>query len=168
MTTALTGPARLLTTLVLAASLAACAGDEADFEPAIGSNERTESTDALGFAIVTDGDGNGRVVGSLLNTTDVPDVLLDTSVELEDQYGAAQTTMPNEEILLPPGETVELARLPAIGVAGQLPEGRFVELTLDLEVGEDIEILVPVEPQRGPYEEIEVTEAPDDEVSPPA
>ena len=48
-----------------------------------------------------------------------------------------------------------------------LPEGLFVELTLTIDgASEPIKMLVPVEPQDGPYAEIEVTEAPDGDVSP--
>lgn len=152
---------------VAAATLATTAGcgmDDPVFEPSIGSNARSDTVDALGFAIVTDGEGNGRVVGSLLNTGEEPDALVGVDVELES--GTVEATMPSEDIALPVEESVELARVPAIGVVGQLPEGRFVEITLDFEVGPDLDLLVPVEPQRGPYAEIEVTQPPDDDVSP--
>jgi len=44
--------------------------EEDNYHASIGSNERTPQTDALGVAIVVDGKGNGRVVGTLLNTTE--------------------------------------------------------------------------------------------------
>ena len=39
--------------------------DPGAYTPAIGTNARTEQVDALGFAVVLDDDGNGRVVGTL-------------------------------------------------------------------------------------------------------
>ncbi len=128
-------------------------------------NERTESTDSLGFAIVVDGEGNGRVVGTLVNTSDQPQALV--GAEVESERGPVRAVV-DEDLPLPPNEPVELARDAAIaGSAADLPEGLFVELTLTIDGAlEPIEMLVPVEPQDGPYAEIEVTEAPDGDVSP--
>ncbi|GAB2628690.1 hypothetical protein GCM10027270_15350 [Nocardioides ginkgobilobae] len=155
-----------LGSLLLVAALGACTSeDDEPYQASIGTNERTERLDALGFAIVTDGEGNGRVVGTLLNTTDEPAALV--SAEVDSERGPVTAAVLEEEIDLPPGEPVELARVPAVSVqADDLPVGFFVELTLGLDDGSTVDLLVPVEPQEGPYAEIEVEVPPDGDVSP--
>lgn len=151
--------------IVVPVLLTSCSEDAEPYQASIGTNERTESTDALGFAIVVDGEGNGRVVGTLVNTSDQPQALV--GAEVESERGPVRAVV-DEDLPLPPNEPVELARDAAIAVsAADLPEGLFVELTLTIDGAlEPIEMLVPVEPQDGPYAEIEVTEAPDGDVSP--
>ena len=155
-----------LGSLLLVAALGACTSeDDEPYQASIGTNERTERLDALGFAIVTDGEGNGRVVGTLLNTTDEPAALV--SAEVDSERGPVTAAVLEEEIDLPPGEPVELARVPAVSVqADDLPVGFFVELTLELDGGSTVDLLVPVEPQEGPYAEIEVVTPPDGDVTP--
>ena len=155
-----------LGSLLLVAALGACTSeDDEPYQASIGPNERTERLDALGFAIVTDGEGNGRVVGTLLNTTDEPAALV--SAEVDSERGPVTAALLEEEIDLPPGEPVELARVPAVSVqADDLPVGFFVELTLELDDGSTVDLLVPVEPQEGPYAEIEVVTPPDGDVTP--
>lgn len=147
--------------------LAGCVGSSEDerSEVSIGSNERTAGTDALGVAIVVDGDGNGRVVGTLINTTQEAQTLVGADVDTE--RGPAQAAVIEDEVPLPAGQPVELAREPAISVsAADLPVGLFIELTFDIEGADPIDMLVPVEAQEGPYEEVEVTEVPDGDISP--
>ncbi len=57
-----------LALLLSACSFGGGADDGEPYNASIGSNEHTDSTDALGFALV-DGAGHGRVVGALLNST---------------------------------------------------------------------------------------------------
>ncbi len=155
----------LVLTVAASALLAGCGSDDEIYPVSIGSNERTASTDALGFAIVSDGEGNGRVVGTLLNTTEQSQKLV--GVEVDTERGPAQATLIDGDVPLPAGEPVKLVRLPAVAVsADDLPVGLFVEVTLDIEGAEPIDLLVPVEEQKGPYEEVEVTEAPDGDISP--
>lgn len=149
--------------------LAGCSLDGSDddepYQASIGTNARTDDTDALGFALVVDGDGNGRVVGTLINTTEAQHALVGAQVDGE--RGQIRASVIGDSVPLPPDEPVELAREPAIAVSAEdLPEGLFVELTLDISGAEPIEMLVPVEPQRGPYADVEVTEAPDGDISP--
>jgi len=159
----------LILPLALALLLSACSlgrGDDSEpYKASIGSNERTDATDALGVALVVDGEGNGRVVGTLINSTDEPTALVGADVTTE--RGPATAVVVGDRLELPPDEPVELAREPAVAVsAPDLPVGFFVELTLDIEGGSPIEMLVPVEAQQGPYSDIEVTAPPDGDVSP--
>lgn len=158
----------LFLAIPLALLLSACGGGNGGLnEASIGTNERTDSNDALGFALVVDGEGNGRIVGTLINTTDEPQALVGADVTPQ-RGGPATAAVIGERLELPSDKPVELAREPAISVSaeGELPVGYLVELTLDIESGEPLEMLVPVEAQEGPYAEIEVTEPPDGDVSP--
>lgn len=154
--------------VVCGAVLTGCGEDTEGYEPAIGTNARTPSTEALSFAIVVDGEGHGRVVGDLLNTTGRPTRLVDASVVAEAQ--PVRVSLPDGPITLPPGELVSLAQSAAISVSSPTPEdlpaGMFVGLTLRIRGSEPIELLVPVEPQEGPYADIEVTSPPDGDVAP--
>lgn len=146
-----------------------CSGsDRTEGEPyqaSIGSNERTGTNEALGMALVVDSEGNGRVVGTLANTTSRDQQLV--SAEVSTERGPAVAAVLEAPIGLPPGESVQLAREPAVSVAAEdFPVGFFVELDLTIRGGAPMEVLVPVEAQQGPYAEIEVTEPPDDEVAP--
>jgi hypothetical protein len=139
--------------------------DAEPYQASIGTNARTDDIDALGFAVVVDGEGNGRVVGTLINTTRRQHALVD--VQVESERGPIRASVIGDSVPLPSDEPVELVREPAIAVSAEdLPEGLFVELTLDISGAGPIEMLVPVEPQKGPYAEVEVTEAPDDDISP--
>lgn len=158
-------PALALASSALLTGCGLLSEDDGRSEVSIGSNERTADTDALGVAIVVDGDGNGRVVGTLINTTQEPQTLVGADVDTE--RGPAQAAVIEDVVPLPAGQPVELAREPAISVSAEdLPVGLFVELTFDIEGAAPIDMLVPVEAQQGPYEEIEVTEPPDGDVSP--
>ena len=89
------------------------------------------------------------------------------AADVESGRGQVQAAVIDERLQLPPGESVELAREPAISVsADDLSIGFFVGLTLDIEGGRPIEMLVPVEARAGPYAEIEVTQPPDNDVAP--
>lgn len=163
----LTVPVAVLLVLLLnACSLGGSADDRDPYKASMGSNERTDSTDALGVALVVDGDGHGRVVGTLINSTSEPQALVGADVDTE--RGPATAVVIGDRVELPPDEPIQLAREPAVAVsAPDLPVGFFVELTLHIEGGEPVEMLVPVEAQEGPYAEIEVTEPSDGDVSPP-
>lgn len=146
--------------------LSGCVPDPVkDYAPAIGTNERVSGMDALSFAIVTDGSGTGTLVGTLINTSEKPNALVGASVTTE--RASVDAVLEGGDLGLPPGETVPVARNNAVSASSQdFPVGFFVELRLTFRNGPPVEMLVPVEPQRGPYAEIEVTAPPDGDVSP--
>ncbi len=122
---------------------------------AIGTNARTEQVDALGFAIIVDGEGHGRVVGTLLNTERRPHAV--TGAAIKSDGTPVRTALLASIIRLPPREPVDLLDAPMLSVpAADLSAGTFVELTLDITDGELVEMLVPVEAQEGPYAEVDV------------
>ena len=125
------------------------------YQPSIGSSARTEQVDALGMAIVVDGDGNGRVVGTLLNTENVRHAL--TGATVKSDGVPVKAAVLTDVVRLPPHEQVNLAHEPPVSVAaGDLSVGSFVELTLDVTDGELVQMLIPVEARKGPYADIDV------------
>lgn len=136
------------------------------YEPSIGSNARTEQVDALGFAVVVDRDGNGRVVGTLLNTENQAHAI--TGAAIKSDGTPVRAALLAEVVRLPPREPVDLVDAPPVSVtAGDLSVGSFVELTLDVTDGELVQMLVPVEARKGPYSDIDVVPVPDGELPRP-
>ena len=127
--------------------------------PAIGTNARTEQVDALGFAVVVDGDGNGRVVGTLTNTEDIPHAV--TGAAIKSDGAPVRTAVLADVIRLPPRTPIDLTDAPPASVrATNLSVGGFVELTLDVTDAQLVEMLVPVEAQQGPYADVDVVPVP--------
>ncbi|NPC43339.1 hypothetical protein [Nocardioides sp. zg-1230] len=142
-----------------------CAERPVETEASIGQVERTESMDALGMALVTNGQGAARLVGTLVNQADDPDRLI--GVDVEPTVGSFDVVIADGPIVLPPEEPVTLARDAQMTVftdrfvPGFRPELRLVFLN-----SAPIVTTVPVETQTGPYAEVEVLRAPDGDISP--
>lgn len=156
-------PAWVATAMLSAALASGCSVDAAPlpaldpgaYTPAIGTNARTEQVDALGFAVVLDGDGNGRVVGTLKNTENQPHAL--TGAAIKSDGTPVRTALLADVIRLPPRTSVALTDAPPISVpAANLSVGGFVELTLDVTDAQLVHMLVPVEAQKGPYADVDV------------
>ncbi|MCP3424304.1 hypothetical protein [Nocardioides pinisoli] len=149
----------LVTSLLLGpVLLSGCSDAASDAAPgavAIGTNARTEQLDAFGFAIVVDGEGQGRVVGTLLNTERKPHAV--TGAAIKSDGAPVRAAVLADVIRLPPRTPVDLLEAPLVSVpAGDLSVGSFVELTLDVTDGELVEMLVPVEARSGPYADVDV------------
>jgi hypothetical protein len=135
-----------------------------DFSPAIGTNERVEGMDVLSAAAVTNRDGVATVVATLVNTGDQPNALVDARVSSD---RSDIVTFVPEPVEVPVEKPVQISTEQAVTlVSPNLPVGRMVELTLEFERGPSADLLIPVEPQEGPYAEIEVTAPPDSDISP--
>lgn len=156
--------AGLLLGLLTSGCSAGASRDAESYQPSIGSNARTQQVDAFGFAIVVDGEGNGRVVGTLLNTEQQPHAV--TSALVKSDGTPVTTAVLVDVIRLPPHEPVHLADEPPVAVtADDLTVGSFVELTLDVTDGELVQMLVPVEARKGPYANVDVIAVSDGIVS---
>lgn len=102
--------------------------DPGAYTPAIGTNARTEQVEAVGFAVVVDGRGNGRVVGTLKNTENQPHAL--TGAAIKSDGTPVRTALLADVIRLAPRRSVALSDAPPISVpAANLSVGGFVELT---------------------------------------
>lgn len=159
----------LLAVLLTAALSSGCSVGAAPYPaadrytPAVGTNARTEQVDALGFAVVTDGDGNGRVVGTLENTENQPRAL--TGAAIKTAGTPVQAAVLTDVIKLPPHEPVDLGEAPAVSVTTDVAVGDFIELSLDVTDGEPVHMLVPVEAPKGPYADVDVLPVPDGTLS---
>lgn len=145
--------------------LAGCGGKNLDFEPAIGSNARTPTMQALSLAVVTNGRGVGTLVGSLINEAEDTDHL--TNVTATSENGPISATLPGGPVALPQDELVRLATENAVMLrSDNLRQGFWIDLTLRFEDAPRIKLKAPVEPRSGPYAEIEITTPPDGDISP--
>lgn len=140
-----------------AGAVAGCGGEDPESEAPIGAVVRSERMDALNLAVVTDGGETGTLVGTFVNQADEDDAL--TGVSVESEQGPVEAVLLDGEVELPPEETVRLATEQRVGLSGELPEGRFIEVTLAFEDARTLTTLVPVEPPSGPYGDVEVPSA---------
>lgn len=158
--------ARLAAALALVLTcVTSCSEPEVETEPSIGQVERTESMAALGMALVTNGEGAARLVGTLVNGADEPDRLL--GVDVDPTVESFDIVIADGPIILPTDEPVTLARDAQMTVfADSFVPGFRPELTLVFANSAPIVTTVPVETQTGPYAEVEVLEVPDGDISP--
>lgn len=151
-------------TAVLLLVLGGCGWGDADYTPNIGSNARVQGIDVLSAAAVTDGGGVATVVATVINNSEEDNALV--GVAARDDTSDI-TAVLDEPLPLPPGEPVQLSPNSAIALmADELPVGLFIELQLDFRNGPSVDLLIPVEPQEGPYSEIEVEQPADEDISP--
>jgi hypothetical protein len=149
----------------LLTAVAGCSGDDVDAEPSIGQSERTESVRALGMALVTDGDGVARFVGTLLNEAEETDRLV--GVDIDTEIGPFALVFAEGPILLQTDEPFRLAREgEVLVVSDKLRKGFRVELTLVFRNSAPIVTTVPVESQTGPYADVEITRPLDGSIAP--
>ena len=154
-----TRPNVMLTMLGAVLCLTPLAGCSAaavdDAEPPIGTVARTKTITAMNMAAVTNGKGAAIVVGTLVNDGHVRDRLIDAHVTAES--GPVTATLPGGPVTLDPDKPVKLAARKAILLtADHLREGLIIKLTLDFARSRDVHVGIPVEPQSGPYADIEV------------
>ena len=151
--------------VTLLTAVAGCSGDDVDAEPSIGQSERTESVRALGMALVTDGDGVARFVGTLLNEAEETDRLV--GVDIDTEIGPFALVFAEGPILLQTDEPFRLAREGEVLVVSEkLRKGFRVELTLVFRNSAPIVTTVPVESQTGPYADVEITRPLDGSIAP--
>ena len=156
--------AALVSAVALTTGVTACAQHEVEAEPSIGQVEHTAKMKALGLALVTDGEGAARLVGTLMNTGTRVDrlVRVDLRNEVPPEFVAADVP-----IILRPGDSVRLARDAEMTIlADDFRPGFRKKLSLYFENSAPIVTTVPVETQSGPYAEVEVRRPPDGDISP--
>jgi hypothetical protein len=125
-------------------------------EPSLGQVERNETVTASNLVIVTDGEGYGVLVGTLINDGDEQDRLVDVDVEGELSQ-PVRVELLDGAIALPPDSPVRLADDPTVAVSSdRLVPGFRVPLELTFDSSAAIATTVTVEPQTDPYADIEV------------
>lgn len=145
----------LLTTLLLTVALTGCGQDPVPAEPSIGKVTRSETLTASGLALVTEGRGVARLVGTLLNEADRPDRLV--GVDVDTEIGDYSVVLGEAPLVLRPDEPYRLAREGEVTVVSpRLRRGFRVELTLAFRHAAPVQVTVPVESRTGPYADVPV------------
>ncbi|ROR92501.1 hypothetical protein [Nocardioides aurantiacus] len=109
------------------------------YQPAVGSNARGESVDVLGAVVVSEDEGSGTFVASLVNTS------LDQDDELTGITGEDVQVQLSEKVELRSDDILNLADAGAVAVEGEgIRAGAYTRLTLEFASGQQTEINVPV------------------------
>ena len=88
-------------------------------------------------------------------------------LDIDGDVGEYSVTFADSPIRLPPDEPVQLTRdARVIIVSDTLRPGFRADVRLAVRNSETISPTVPVEPQEGAYEEVEVTQPQDGDISP--
>lgn len=136
--------------LFLAPVLTACGlGAQTDqvYQPAIGTDARGTSTDALGVVIVSAEDGTGQLVFSLNNNS-----LKDTDKLVK--VTGPDLTIGEAQIEIPANTLINLAD-ESIAVTGDsIKVGNFIKLTFEFQSGEVLNVETPVVTTLPPYNDI--------------
>lgn len=163
-------PVRSLRSLLFFLALAlvpltGCAGTKkSQGEPSLGQVERTETITAADLVLVTNGRGVARLVGTLLNDAEEEDRLV--GLDIATDIGEYSVTFAEGPIVLPTGEPVRLARDALVTVlTNSLRPGFRADMRLSFRNSETITTTVLVEPQKGVYAEVEITQPPDGDIS---
>lgn len=134
---------------------AGCYADPGDDEPSSGNVERNETVTASNLVIVSDGQGNAVLVGTLINNGETEDRLVDVDVESESR--PVEVSFVNGPVRLPVEEPVRLADDPAVTLSSEeLRQGFRAPLELTFESSAPISTTVTVESQTGPYADVEI------------
>jgi hypothetical protein len=151
-------------TLVLAAApaLASCgvsfdAQTNQVYTPAEGSNNRDGSVYVIHALVVSQADGSGTVVATLVNTdADEPDSL--TGVEGAGDDSDLTVSLGDANAEIPPEGSLELGETGHVTVSGDaVVPGEFVRLVFTFEGGEAAELNVPVVAATGEYEGLDTS-----------
>lgn len=146
---------------VLAPVLGGCASGfdspvQEPYTPGVGTNDRGGDVYALNLVIVTDGEGSGTLVATLLNKAAADDTLVGVAVEAEDGRVIESSLL--NKVPLPPEQLVQLHELSAVGVSGDdLRPGFFETVTLQFERADDVTLKVPTETDENAYADVEIT-----------
>jgi hypothetical protein len=131
----------------------------------LGQVERTETITAADLILVTNGRGVARMVGTLVNDAEAEDRLVGPDIATD--VGEYSGTFAEGPIVLPTDEPVRLPRDALVTVlSDSLRPGFRADIRLSFRNSETITTTVPVEPQEGVYEEVEITQPPDGDISP--
>jgi hypothetical protein len=136
--------------LILAPVLTACgfgAQTNQVYQPAIGTDARGESTDALGVVIVSGEDGSGQLIFSLNNNSfkDADKLVKVSGTDLE----IAPT-----EVDIPAQTLLNLSDKPIAVTGDAIKSGDFVKLVFEFQSGEVLNVMTPIVTTQPPYNDI--------------
>ncbi|MBA2773068.1 MAG: hypothetical protein H0U36_03370 [Nocardioidaceae bacterium] len=139
-----------LVSVVLLGALTGCgAGFDAQtnqpYQPAPGVTVRTSDVYTVNTLVVTDGEGDGTVVTSLVNQASEPDKLVGLTAQDGEGGGVEVSPLPDGGIELAPGQAVQTATDGALRVHGDtLQAGSLITLAFEFESAARVEVEVPV------------------------
>jgi hypothetical protein len=134
------------------------------YQPGPGISVRQDGVYLLNAAIVSDGSGNGTLVGALLDQSRTPDRLLSVTAN---GPKAPTVTIIGKTIPLPVHTSVQLADTGKVRLVGTLTLGTFQSLTLKFHNGEPINVRLPVLAHSADYSDVTVGPPPPTAVTPP-
>jgi hypothetical protein len=142
-----------LTALVSGCSNGFDAQTDQLYQPGPGISVREDGVYLLNAAIVTDGSGNGTLIGALLNTGSRPDRLVSVSFG----GGSQQSNIVGGTITLPMRQPVQLADTGNVQVSGKgIVAGTFQKVSLTFRNGAPISTDLPVLTQTEEFSTIPV------------
>ncbi len=136
--------------MILLGALAGCgAGFDAQtnqpYQPAAGVTVRTSEVYAVNTLVVTDGEGNGTVVTSLINQASEPDKLVALTAEDSEGAGVDVSPLPDGGLELAPRQALQTATDGALRIsADTLQAGGLITLAFEFESASRVEVEVPV------------------------
>lgn len=115
------------------------------YQPAAGVTVRTSDVYAVNTLVVTDGEGNGTVVTSLINQAAEPDKLVALTAKDSNGGTVEVSPLPEGGIELSPQQALQTATDGAFRVsADTLHAGGLVTLAFEFESASRVEVEVPV------------------------
>jgi hypothetical protein len=125
------------------------------YQGAAGITNREGGVYVLNALVVTDGKGNGTMVGSLLNVMSTADSLQD--VTATDSNGKAITTKLASPVPLAPEQAVKLQTNASVRLTGKgLVAGYFIHVTFTFATAAPLSMSIPVLPQGTEYSSVPV------------
>jgi hypothetical protein len=155
-------PVVAATAILLSALLAGCSngfGAQTDeiYQPGPGVTVREDGVYLLNASIVTDGSGNGTIVGALLDEAGTGDQLV--SIALKGKL-TNHGTIIGGSLDLPPHRSVQLAERGNIRISGTLTPGTYQFVTLTFRNGAPIAVGLPVLRKAGDFADVPVGPVP--------
>jgi hypothetical protein len=128
------------------------------YQGAAGITNRGGEVYVLNALVVTDGKGNGTMVGTLLNVTSTADSL--QGVKATDSNGKALTTKLASPVPLAPDQAVKLQTNASVRLAGKgLVAGYYIDVTFTFATAAPLSMSIPVLAQGTEYSSVPVGRA---------
>jgi hypothetical protein len=125
------------------------------YQGAAGITNRDGEVYALNALVVTDGKGNGTMVGTLLNQMSTADSL--QGVTAADSNGKALTTKLASPVPLGPQQAVKLETNASVRLTGKgLVAGYYIHVTFTFATAAPLSMTIPVLPQGTEYRSVPV------------
>jgi hypothetical protein len=125
------------------------------YQGAAGINNRAGEVYVLNALVVTDGKGNGTLVGSLLNVMSATDSL--QGFKAVDSSGKAITTKLASPVSLPSERAVKLETNGAVRLTSKgLLAGYFIDVTFTFATAAPLSMSIPVLPEGTEYSSVPV------------